>query len=157
MEDRKSIFDYIGLVLIIFSITMLILNVLCLWVGDSAKEISTIFRLGSEGIAIETMLQFFLVSIIIGFFQFLFFTDTILKRMSLLWRTISMVASVIAINVVFIVLFGWFPVTTWESWFMFFLTFGICFVFSVGIMTIKEKTENKQMEEALKRLKQEER
>lgn len=154
MEDKKTIFNYTGLALTIFAITILLLNVLCLLVGESAKEISTIFRLGNKGLAIETMFQFLLVSIVIAFLQFVFFTDTILKKMSLLWRTVYMVASVIAVTVVFIIFCEWFPVTMWEAWFMFFLTFGICFFVSVAVMSFKERTENKQMEEALKRIKQ---
>lgn len=67
-----------------------------------------------------------------------------------------MVLLVLLATAVFVVLFGWFPINMWQSWMMFFLSFGICFFISTLLTAWKERVENRKMEEALKKLKQEE-
>lgn len=64
-----------------------------------------------------------------------------------------MLSAVVVVIVIFTVLFGWFPVDMWESWAAFFLTFGLCFAGSLTVMHLKEKAENRKMEEALRRIK----
>ena len=68
-------------------------------------------------------------------------------------RTVCMLSAVVVVIVIFTVLFGWFPVDMWESWAAFFLTFGLCFAGSLTVMHLKEKAENRKMEEALRRIK----
>ncbi len=50
----------------IFAFDMLILIVLAYFIGEEAREISTMFRLGSEGLALETMVQYFLSAAVIA-------------------------------------------------------------------------------------------
>ncbi len=156
MEERKTIFDYLGQVFMLFGITLAILILLCLLFGESAKEVSTMFSLGSKGLSVSTMAQFLLVSAIIVALRFLFFTDAIIKNMPMIGRTICMIIIVLITISLFILFFGWFPVEMWQPWAMFFLGFTICFIISTVVTGLKEKVENKKMEEALKRIKQEE-
>ena len=65
-----------------------------------------------------------------------------------------MLITVVIINLTFIIMFKWFPVRQWQPWAMFFICFGISFAGSWLVMITKEKTENKKMEEALRRLKE---
>lgn len=153
MEEKKSIFDYLGQILMIFGFTMLTLNVFCLAFGDSAREFSAIFQLGSRGISTGTAFQFLCISTLITGVRFLFFTDTFIKKMPVALRTVCMLTAVVAIIVIFVAAFHWFPTDMWQPWAMFFLCFGISFLGSCFIMTIKEKTENRRMREALERLK----
>lgn len=155
MEEKKTIFDYIGQVFLTFGITIGILNIFCPLFGDSAKEISTIFSLGSEGLSVRTTFQFFLASLCIVLAKFIFFTDVFIKKMSIAMRTVCMVSTVLIVLAVFIRICGWFPVNMWQPWLMFFLCFGISFVISMGITIFKERMENRKMEEALDRLKRE--
>lgn len=155
MEEKKTIFDYIGQVFLIFGITIGILNIFCLLFGDNAKEISTLFSLGSDGLSVGTAFQFFLVSVCIVIAKFIFFTDVCIKKMSLAMRAVCMVSAVLIIIAVFIWICGWFPVNMWQPWFMFILCFGISFGISVAVTGFKERLENRKMEEALDRLKQE--
>ncbi len=111
------------------------------------------FSLGKEGIAIDTMLQFLLVSACTVSLRFFFFTETFIKNMTVPLRTVAMLASEIAVIILFIIVCGWFPTDLWIAWMMFFLCFGVCFVFSLTVSVLKESMENKQMEEALERLK----
>lgn len=67
-----------------------------------------------------------------------------------------MLTGVIIVIAVFTAVFKWFPVNDRKPWIMFFISFGISFLGSWLIMIAKEKTENKKMAEALRKLKEEE-
>lgn len=156
MEERKTIFDYIGQVFMIFGFTMLILVAFCLLFGESAKGYSTMFSFGKEGIGVETMLQFLLASIFTVTLRWLFFTDTLIKDMTVVFRAVGMVLSEVLIIIVLILIFGWFPAKEWLPWLMFFLSFALCFAVSVTVTVFRERMENKRMEEALERLREKE-
>lgn len=154
MEEKKTIYDYLGNVFLIYGIMSVIMNIFCVWFGEDAKELSSMFSLGNAGIATETMAQFFLVAVCIVLIRFLFFTDAVIKKMAVVTRTILMVISIIGMMAIFICVCDWFPTDMPEPWVMFLLCFLGCFVISLGVMALKERAENKKMEEALNRIKQ---
>lgn len=155
MEERKTIFDYLGQIFMIFGITIAILNVLCALFGEDAKSVSDMFSLGNQGLSVPVMLQFLGVSAVIVTLRFLFFTDVIIKNMSVIARMIWMVVLVLFMISAFIIIFKWFPADMWQPWVMFFLCFGVCFGISMLLTVAKEKEETRKMEEALERLKHE--
>ena len=57
MESRKTLFDYLGQTLVVFGFSTIVLDVLCLLVGEDAQSISTIYSLGKDGISVTTSLQ----------------------------------------------------------------------------------------------------
>ena len=69
MEEQKTIFDYLGQVMITFGFSVAVMNVLCLLVGEEAREISTIYSLGKEGLSVATMLQFLVVACVCFFLR----------------------------------------------------------------------------------------
>lgn len=154
MEKKTGILGYLSQMFMIYGITILILNIFCLVFGDGAKTVSTIFSLGSDGIAVSTMLQFLGAVSLIIVLRSVLMTDVLIKKMPLAWRIVAMFAGVLIIMIAFIFIFGWFPVTEVTAWVMFI----ICFVFSCGISTVisvvAEKQENQKLEEALKRFKE---
>lgn len=152
MEDRKTIFDYIGQTLQVFGFSIVLLTAFSVLFGADAKNYSTIFSLGEKGLAVSTMLEFLLASAGTVALRFVFFTDTFIKNMTIILRTVCMVLSEILMVTVFIRSCGWFPGDEWLPWLMFFLSFGICFAASVALTFIKERMENKRMQEALERL-----
>lgn len=156
MEERKTIFDYLAQVLTIFGFTMIILNLFCYLFGESAKEYSTMFALGREGISTDTMMQYLMASAITVLFRFLFFTDMLIKNWRIVTRTICMIISEILMIVVFVLAFGWFPANMWQPWVLFLICFGLCFTASVTVTILKERAENRKMETALKKLKERE-
>lgn len=156
MEKKKSILDYLAQVMIVFGFAMLVMNIFCLAFGDSAKDFSSMFELGNQGIPVKTAFQFLCVSILIIGLRIVFFTDLLIKKMPILIRTICMLALVVIVIATCIVAFHWFPIDMWQPWVMFFVCFGISFIGSYFVMAIKEKTENRIMEEALQRLKEKE-
>ncbi len=154
MEEKRTILDYLAQVMIIFGFTMLILNIFCLAFGNSASDVSAIFALGAQGIPINVSFQFLCVSALLTAARYVFFTDSIIKKMPVCLRCICMLTFAVIIIAAFIILFDWFPVDMWQSWLMFFCCFGVCFAGSCLFVTLKEKTENRRMEEALRRLKE---
>lgn len=156
MEERKTIFDQIGQVFMIFGFTMLILVVFCLLFGEHAKGYSTMFSFGKEGIGVETMLQFLLASVFTVTLRWLFFTDALIKNMTVILRAVCMVISEVLVIIVLILIFGWFPADEWLPWVMFFVSFAVCFAISVAVTVFRERLENKRMEEALERLRENE-
>ena len=156
MEEKKTIFDYLSQVMIVFGFAMLVLNIFCLVFGNSAKDISALFELGNQGIPVGIMLQFLCISALITGVRFMFFTDVIIKKMPIWLRTICMLTSVVIIISAFIIIFNWFPVNMWQPWAMFFVCFGLSFLGSFLAVIVKEKVENERMEEALRRLKEKE-
>lgn len=154
MEDKKTIFDYAGQVFIVFGFSIMTLNLFCILVGEDVQDVSGIYSLGKEGLSTATMMQFFGVSVCITGLRFFFFTDKIIKQMSITVRTVCMLSSIIILIVLCAAAFGWFPIGMWQAWAGFFVTFALCFVCSMLITRLKEKTENRKMEEALRRLKE---
>lgn len=156
MEEKRTIFDYLGQILIVFGFTMLNINLLCLAFGDAAKDISAMFALGSRGVPVEIAFQFLCVSALVVGVRFVFFTDILIKNMPIWLRTVCMLIVIILIIAAFVAVFQWFPVMMWQPWAMFFGCFGLSFLGSYFVMIVKEKAENKQMEEALRRFKEKE-
>ena len=114
------------------------------------------FELGNQGIPTKIVFQFFCISVLIVGVRFIFFTDTIIKKMPIWLRTICMLTAIVIIIAAFVILFHWFPADMWQPWAMFFICFGISFLGSYFVMVIREKVENKRMNEALQRLKEKE-
>ncbi len=156
MKENQTVFDYLGLTMIMFGFTMAVLNIFCIFFGDSAVGYSSIFELGSRGITVKTAAQFLGVCAIISGMRFMFFSDIIIKKMPIGLRTACMLIGVIIVITVFTAVFKWFPVNDRKPWIMFFICFGISFLGSWLIMIAKEKAENKKMAEALRKLKEEE-
>lgn len=156
MDQKKTIFHYLAQVLIVFGFAMLVLNIFCLVFGNSAKDFSSMFALGNQGVPAGIAFQFLLVSALTIGLRLIFFTDVLIKKMPVWLRTVCMLASVLVVVAAFIVVFRWFPVNMWQPWALFFVCFGVSFLGSWLIMAIKEKTENRRMEQALRRLQEKE-
>lgn len=156
MEERKGVLDYLAQILMIFGFMVLAMSIFCLLFGEMAQDVSSLFELGTTGITVSLLGQLLGISVLVVLLRILFFTDLIIKRMPIVLRTLSMLVLIVAVIVVFVICFDWFPVDMWEPWALFFLCFGLSFLVSMAVTIIKEKSENKQMEEALKRLKQRE-
>lgn len=153
MEKKNSIFDLLGQMVFIFGVTVICLSVFVILFGADAEGMSTIFSIGDKGLAVATLGQFLLMSVVITLLRFVFFTDCIIKGGSLLARTICMFVAVVIMIGTFAAWFGWFPVNELKSWVMFFVSFFVCSSVSVTLSVWKERKENDRMQEALERMK----
>lgn len=155
MDNNFSVLKYLSQVFTIYGITSGLLNIFCILFGTSAYGFSTIFSLGNSGVSVATSFQFLLaVSLIVGL-KFIFMTDILIKKMSLAARIIVMFAGAFATMIVFIFAFGWFPADMPIAWIMFIVCFIISCAVSTLISVLAEKQENRRLEEALKRYKEE--
>lgn len=153
MEKKYNVFDLLGQVIFIFGVTVICLSIFVMLFGADAEGVSTIFALGNKGLAVATLGQFLLMAVLITLIRFVLFTDYIVKKWSLLARTISMFVLVVLMIGVFTACFGWFPVNEAKSWIMFFVSFFVCCSISVTLSAWKERKENEKMQEALERMK----
>ena len=151
MEENKNIYDYISKVFTVFGVVVLIHVIIGLAVGRDASEMSTLFSLGSEGLAMSTLLQLFALSVVVIVLQTLFLTDRLIKNMQIVLRIVLMFASVTCAIVVFVFVCGWFPVDEGMAWAGFFVSFAICSAAGVFFSRLREKAENRKMEAALKK------
>lgn len=153
MEERKTVFDYLAQIFTLFGLTVCIFIMFGLVIGDYAKDVSTLFSLGREGLRFSTLLQLFGMAALITLIRNLFFTDILIKNMTVVKRAICMLTGTVLLIVAFVAVFDWFPVNKVEAWIGFAVSFGVCFAISLGITVLKEKAENRKMEEALKKIK----
>lgn len=157
MEEKKGVFEYLGQVLLVFGFSMLVLNVFCLLFGDSARPFSAMFALGRQGVPAAVAFQFLCVSALIAALRVIFFTDCLIRGMTLRLRTVCMLTATVGILAVFIAVFHWFPIHLWQPWALFLLCFTLSFLGSYLVVRMREKAENRRMEQALQRLKEKER
>ncbi len=153
MIKKDTIFDFMTNVLMIFGISVMCILLFTFIFGEDAKEVSTIFALGNQGIALTTLLQFFASSFLITVLEWMFFTDKIFKKMSLAVRFILTFLSIVILIAVFAAIFGWFPVNMVLPWIMFLGCFVICATVSVVLSVLKEKRDNAKLQSALELLK----
>ncbi|MFR2645697.1 MAG: hypothetical protein ACLTAF_06615 [Blautia coccoides] len=154
MEKNKTVFDFLGNMFCIYGITAAMLILFALAFGETAKEISGMFRLGKQGIPLEVMAEFLLTSFLVTCMQYLIFSEKIFKHMSGNRRTVYMLLSIFVITSAAIWKFRWFPVNMWEPWACFFLSFFVSVLVSIGVMRLKIKAEDRKLEEGLKRMKE---
>lgn len=156
MVKKETILDMIGQVFKIYGFTVICLMVFGSLFGGDAQEISDMFALGNAGLNMATLLQFLGLVVWIVLVRSLFFTDMVIHRMSIGWRTVCMFVLIIAAVGVFAYCFNWFPVNEVKPWIAFFVCFGFCASISTISSIYKDKRGNEEMELALKRLQQEE-
>ena len=153
MIKKSTIFDYLTQIMIIWGISVLSLCLFCSLFGEVAKQYSSMFQLGKTGVAVVTLMQYLLSSVIITSLRWLIFTDILIKRVSIVIRTVVMFVCVILLTGIFAAIFQCFPIDDINSWIMFFVCFFVRSCISVVVSAIKEKSDNKKMQEALEHLK----
>lgn len=155
MIKKSSILDFFRDIIEVFGITIISISLIVLIFGNNAKEISSIFRFGNEGIAIGTLLQFLALSVILTALKWIFLTDKIIKKGAIATRFICMLICIVAIVGIIATIFKWFPINMILPWIMFLLSFAICTTISALIFKAKEKNENERLQDALEKLKKE--
>lgn len=153
--NKKNILNYLSQTFMIYGITTVILNIFIILFGTQAQEMSTIFSLGSKGMSISTNLQFLLAAAILVAISFVFEADFMIKRIPFIVRTILLFVIDLLIIIGFVLIFGWFPYNQPLPWVMFAVCFAISCIISTVISSISEKQENKKLEEALRKFKEE--
>lgn len=152
MEDNKTIFNYIGQVFATYGMILFLFIIFGIMIGDNASGYSSLFELGNHGFSIATLLQLFILAIIISIAQIAFLTDRWIKNLSIFFRNVLFFGIVVLTIVIFAILFGWFPIDDVKSWIAFVLSFVVCTAISVAISRLEEQAENRRMEQALNKI-----
>lgn len=156
MNERRTIFDYLAHALTTFAISVILLMMFARVFGEMSNEMSTIFQLGSKGLATETMLQFLGLSIIIRIIQYICFDGPLCSRLTVIPRMILMLAAIVTAVAIMANVCGWFPINHWEPWVGFSISFIICFLISIAVTMLKTNLENKKLEQGLKKYQEKE-
>ncbi len=154
MNKKDYIIKFLNQMFLIFGITITILSLLCLVIGEKAKHVSTLFDMGYSGLSMETIFQVLLTSFFITLINTLVFSDLLKLYISKTKRTIILLCFVFGIMFIFIHLFRWFPTDILMNWLLFALCFVLSSFISIYITFTTEKTDDKNMEIALKELKE---
>lgn len=149
MENNRNKYNFITQVLILFAFDVLFLLMVAAIAGNKAKEVSTMFQLGSKGLALSTLLQFLLNAIIAISLKTIFFSDKLIKNMMALWRSVFLLASVLASTILFIIIFHWFQISNLFAWISFIICFAGCFTLCSLYMIIKNKLDNRKYNKLL--------
>lgn len=153
MEENKTIFNYLGQIFAMFGIIVLMFVILGSLMDEEMREYSSLFALGKAGLSMSTLLQLFVLSVIISVGNNIFFTDRWIKNMALVVRIICFFVLIIFSMVFFCCAFSWFPISNVKAWIGFLLSFLACTTISIVIGRMKEKAENKKMAQALQSIK----
>ncbi len=151
MSENKTILNFIVQIFEIFGIIVTIFIVLTMILPDDVATVSSLFSLGKEGLSLPTLLELWLMSLLLIAARIVFLTDRLITGMSILLRNIFFFITILVIIVVFVIIFKWFPVDDIMAWFGLLISYIVCTSAGVILGRILEKAENDKMEEALKK------
>ncbi|MBO4639176.1 MAG: hypothetical protein J5710_05410 [Treponema sp.] len=141
---QKRLISFIKDFLEISASVILIFTFLTFVLGEGAGAVSSLFRLGSSGIAVESLFQLFLLAFTISLFKLIFLTDAIIKTLGGLVRYVLF----FGLSTIFIMIsafcFKWIS-NELKYW----LIFLACYVLSTAISIIVSNLINKKEDEKL--------
>ena len=130
---------------------VMIFVVLNLALGKKIGELSSLFRLGGEGIALDTLLQLLLLALVITVSRIVFLTDRLIRNMPILLRNVIFFGLILLSMVVMVIAFRWFPVADLRAWIGFGISYTLSMLASLFLIRLEEKAENKKLQDALER------
>ena len=104
---------------------------------------------GREGLAYYSIAQIFALSVILGTLSTIFVSDTVFKKVMLLWRYVIFIFLSLVVLCVFVIIFQWFPLEMWEAWVTMAILFVVLGTIGTTPMIIKTKLEDKRYEKLL--------
>lgn len=149
MEEKKTIFNYIGQAFAIYGIIVLIFILFSVVIGEHAEGYSSLFSLGNKGISVTTLCELLLLSVMITIVQDIFLTDRWIVNMSMMKRNALFFLAVLVMSVIMIIVFQWFPIGDITAWLGFIVSYAISVFVSVLVTRLRERAENAKMQRAL--------
>lgn len=151
---NRRFISFVEKLLSTFASVIFIFIILTYFVGEGAKDKSSLFRLGSQGISIFTLIQLFALSLSVCLLNFIFLTDAVLKNTGIAARYVFFFVLTMAVLVVFSLVFHWIPNET-KYWLGVFACFVISSVASVFVSNMLSKKEDEKLNCALKAIRKE--
>ena len=131
---------------------VLIFTILTAVLGENAGEVSSLFRLGSAGIAVESLVQLFVLAFTIRLLNFIFLTDVIIKSLSALVRYILCFGLITIFLLIFAFCFKWLSNEP-KYWLIFLACYVVSTAISILISNLINKQEDEKLNDALKVIK----
>ncbi|MBQ4225342.1 MAG: hypothetical protein II664_03395 [Oscillospiraceae bacterium] len=155
MDKRGTVFGILAQIFTTYGLTNVILNIFSMLFGRNAEGYSSMFSLAGKGISSATSFQFLLAAVLVILIRTVFMTDILIKKMSAAARIAAMISSVFAVITIFVFIFGWFPTDLPIAWILFVICFAVSCLTSIFVTSLAERQENRRLDEALKRIKEE--
>jgi hypothetical protein len=150
MEDSRDIYKFFKELFTLYGIVVVMImfiTVIVTSISDEVAEVSTMFRLGSEGISMATLVQLLGMTFLISVYRLIFMTDACNIKMSFIKRMVVFFSLAFITAVVFSIIFKWFPINSLTSW----IGFVVSYIVAVYKSTAITKRENQKMQEALEK------
>ena len=149
---KKRLIIFIQNFLETFAVIIFIFSILTFAIGKSAGLISNLFQLGSDGLAISTIMQLCAFSFLICLFKLIFLSDLILKNTSTVLRYILFFLFTAAMLVIFALAFKWIP-NVLKYWILVFVCYLISTISSIAVSCFISKKEDEKLNNALNAIK----
>lgn len=143
-KNRFTLTGFIVQTLTNFSIMVLFITAIGQLVGNEAAELSSLFQLGSQGLAAATIAQILFCSLLVSGARFLWFSEWAARRLNARLCVVLMLLTIFSLTSLCVILFGWFPANFWDGWLIFITTFLIFFCLSYFIASIKTRRDNER-------------
>ena len=151
-QMNKRLVSFIKDFLELSASIILIFTILTAVLGENAGEVSSLFRLGSAGIAVESLVQLFVLAFTIRLLNFIFLTDVIIKSLSALVRYILCFGLITIFLLIFAFCFKWLSNEP-NYWLIFLACYVVSTAISILISNLINKQEDEKLNDALKVIK----
>ena len=146
---KKKFILFTENVLETFAVIVLVFIFLTATIGKESEKISRLFLLGSEGIAIKTLIQLFSFAIVICLLKLFILTDMLFKNLKAAIRIVLFFVFTGIALAIFALAFEWTQNVP-EYWLLVYGSYALSTVVSILITRMLNKKEDKKMNTALK-------
>ena len=152
---KKRFIEFIEKLLSTFAAIILVFMVLTAFIGNGAKEKSSLFMLGNQGLSLSTLIQLFALSLAVCLLNEIFLTDALFKNMGIILRYVLFFILTMAVLAVFSLVFHWIP-NEIKYWLGVFACFLVSTITSIFVSKLLSKKEDEKLNSALKAIKMKE-
>lgn len=117
--------------------------------SEELRQVSELFALCGEGISFAALAELLALSAVISALRVFWFSGRLFKNMLMINRITLMLVSVFFASAVCSVIFGWFPLSMWQAWLGFVLSFAVGTAVSFAVMFIRTRAESRKFQNNL--------
>lgn len=147
--DNKN---YLTITAEIFALSLFFVSIFNLAFSGNSEElrqVSELFALCGEGISFAALAELLALSAVISALRVFWFSGRLFKNMLMINRITLMLVSVFFASAVCSVIFGWFPLSMWQAWLGFVLSFAVGTAVSFAVMFIRTRAESRKFQNNL--------
>lgn len=149
----KKFFEILKEIIFTFGILVTIFLILTFTIGDKVQGVSNLFSFGKKAISVNTIFQLLILVTIVTFLKTFLSSNFMIKKISRTIRHIILFILIFILLIAMILIFDWFGYENQKPWILTTVAFLISFTVSTVVTELKQKTENQELQDALKKLK----